>query len=233
MDRAFAFYTEVLGGTEIRISQNQDGGFDVTFVAPDKDIQDFLDTRQGEIRTALGDKLKKDVNVNVTYLKNAQVKLGKFKIPFGLDEMTGVTQNDYIYRSLGANYLAPARDIGGMVHGRFFKRGVNYWAGFFRHDGDNARSKKILGGDRTFAARLTARPFRRLARPAIGAIELGTAYADSVLSDDSFRLTRLGASRGRISAAGISVAAPRLESLLWLLSGVANGCIFRTDATSP
>jgi len=26
---------------------------------------------------------------------------------------------------------------------------LNYWAGFFQHDGDNARSKKIQGGDQT------------------------------------------------------------------------------------
>ena len=57
----------------------------------------------------------KDVNVNLTYMKNAQVQVGKFKVPFGLDQLTGVTHNDFVYRSLGANYLAPARDIG--VHG--------------------------------------------------------------------------------------------------------------------
>ena len=34
----------------------------------------------------------------------------------------------FVYRSLGASYLAPARDIGIMAHGRFFKRGLNYWA---------------------------------------------------------------------------------------------------------
>jgi hypothetical protein len=69
----------------------------------------------------------KDVNVNLTYLKRAQIRVGKFKIPFGLDELTGVTHNDFVYRSLGANYLAPARDIGVQVHGRLFKRGLSYW----------------------------------------------------------------------------------------------------------
>jgi phosphate-selective porin OprO/OprP len=136
----------------------------------------------------------KDVNVNLTYAKNAQVQIGKFKIPFGLDELTGVTQNDYIYRSLGANYLAPARDIGAVVHGRFFKRGLSYWGGLFKHDGDNARSKKIQGGDATFAARVTSAPFRRLASSPVGGMELGTAYTESALSDDSFRPNGL---RGR------------------------------------
>jgi phosphate-selective porin OprO/OprP len=135
----------------------------------------------------------KDVNVNVTYIKNAQIQIGKFKVPFGLDELTGVTHNDFIYRSQGANYLAPARDIGGMVHGRFFKRGLNYWAGVFKHDGDNARSKKIQGGDETVAARVTGTPFRKLS-PAFAGIHVGTAFAVTSLSDDSFRPNGL---RGR------------------------------------
>jgi phosphate-selective porin OprO/OprP len=125
----------------------------------------------------------KDVNVNVSYIDNAQIQVGKFKIPFGLDELTGVTHNDFIYRSLGATYLAPSRDIGVMVHGRFFKRGLSYWTGVFRHDGDNARSKKIQGGDETFAARIAATPFRRAGVPGL---ELGGAFTVSALSDDSF-----------------------------------------------
>jgi phosphate-selective porin OprO/OprP len=135
----------------------------------------------------------KDVYVNLSYINDAQIQIGKFKIPFGLDQMTGVTQNDYIYRSLGANYLAPSRDIGGMVHGRVFRRGLNYWAGVFRHDGDNARSKKIQGGDRTFAGRVSVTPLRRIV-PALRAVEIGTAYTTSELSDDSFRPNGL---RGR------------------------------------
>jgi phosphate-selective porin OprO/OprP len=136
----------------------------------------------------------KDVNVNLTYVKNAQIQIGKFKVPFGLDQLTGVTRNDFVYRSLGANYLAPARDIGGMVHGRFFKHGLNYWAGVFAHDGDNARSKKIQGGDETFAARVTGTPFRPMTASSIGALEIGSAFTISKLTDDSFRPNGL---RGR------------------------------------
>jgi len=135
----------------------------------------------------------KDVNVNLTFVKNAQVKIGKFKIPFGLDQLTGVTHNDFVYRSLGANYLAPARDIGLMVHGSFLKHGLQYWSGVFRHDGDNARSSKIDGGDETVAARMTGTPFRAIAH-GLGEIELGTAVTVSKLSDDSFRPNGL---RGR------------------------------------
>jgi phosphate-selective porin OprO and OprP len=136
----------------------------------------------------------KDVNVNLTYVKNAQIQIGKFKIPFGLDETTGVTHNDYVYRSLGASYLAPARDIGTMVHGSFRKHGVTYAAGAFMHDGDNARSKKIEGGDATGAGRLTVRPFQLSGVTTPGVIEIGASYALSKVTDDSFRPNGL---RGR------------------------------------
>jgi phosphate-selective porin len=135
----------------------------------------------------------KDVYLNVTSIKNAQVKIGKFKVPFGLDQLTGVTQNDFVYRSLGANYLDPARDIGVMVHGSFLRHGLEYSTGVFQHDGDNARSARIQGGDETFAARVTGTPFRRITRN-LGEVVLGTAFTQSALSDDSFRPNGL---RGR------------------------------------
>jgi len=133
----------------------------------------------------------KDVDINVDYIKNAQIQVGKFKIPFGLDQLTGVTHGDFVYRSLGANYLAPARDVGAMVHGRFFKHRLNYSSGVFRHDGDNAHSGKIQGGDTTFAARLTGVPFRRIE---LDTLQVGAAMTVSALSDDSFRPNGL---RGR------------------------------------
>jgi phosphate-selective porin len=99
-----------------------------------------------------------------------------------------------VYRSLGAIYLAPARDIGGMVHGRFFKRGLNYWTGAFVHDGDNARSKKIVGGDTTWAGRVTAKPLRLVPVRGGDTFEVGTSLAFTRVGDDSFRPNGL---RGR------------------------------------
>jgi phosphate-selective porin OprO/OprP len=136
----------------------------------------------------------KDVYVNLTYVKNAQVQIGKFKVPFGLDQLTGVTHNDFVYRSLGANYLAPGRDVGVQVHGSFWKHGLEYATGVFQHDGDNARSKKIEGGGTTFATRMAGTPFRHLSDSSIGGITMGSAFTISALSDDSFRPNGL---RGR------------------------------------
>lgn len=126
----------------------------------------------------------KDVYVNVNALKMAQLQAGKFKIPFGRDELTPAAQNDFVYRSLGARYLAPARDVGAMVHGRLFQRGLSYSVGVFAHDGEHARSSKMQGGDDTVAARVTVRPFRPIGS---GPLELGAAVVVSSLSNESFQ----------------------------------------------
>jgi len=126
-----------------------------------------------------------DVFVNATYARRAQLQAGRFKIPFGRDELTSIAQNDFVYRSLGAEYLAPARDTGLMMHGRLFNRGLSYAIGAFAHDGDHARSKRIQGGDFTAAFRVTGTPFRSIAR--LKGLELGTAFTASDVSADSFR----------------------------------------------
>ena len=125
----------------------------------------------------------KDVYVDANINDAVQVRAGKFKIPFGLEQLTGISNLDFVYRSLSANYLAPARDIGVAVHGRFFDRGLNYWAGVFKQDGENARSARIDGADETVAVRLTGTPFRSVA--ALKNAEIGGAMTVSALDNVS------------------------------------------------
>jgi len=134
----------------------------------------------------------KDAWVEANYTSAAQVRVGKFKIPFGLEQLTGISNLDFVYRSLSASYLAPARDVGVMVHGRFFDRGLNYSVGVFRQDGENARSSSIEGGDETAAVRVTGTPFRKA--HALERAEVGAAVAVSRLSAVSIRPNGL---RGR------------------------------------
>jgi len=126
----------------------------------------------------------KDVYLNVDYSDYARVRLGKFKIPFGLDQLTSITNLDFVYRTLAGSYLAPARDVGVMVYGDALDNRINYWGGMFRQDGENARSSRIVGGDRTGAARATLRPFRVQGRSLLDQLEIGSAVTVSALSND-------------------------------------------------
>jgi phosphate-selective porin len=136
----------------------------------------------------------KDVYVELNASDAFQARGGKFKVPYGLDQTSGETNLDFVYRSLGGDYLSPGRDIGGMVHGRFFKRGLNYWAGGFEHDGDNSRSTKTSGndevvvgeGDFTVAGRVTAAVFRKVGPAFLKEAELGGSFANSNVSDKGF-----------------------------------------------
>ena len=75
-------------------------------------------------------------------------------MPFGLDALTERrTTTTSIERSVRTIWRRDATS--GQWCGRFFKRGLSHWAGVFRHDGDNATSRKVQGGDQMVAARLT------------------------------------------------------------------------------
>lgn len=125
----------------------------------------------------------KDVYVDVNISTGFQVRAGRFKIPFGVEEMTGIVNLDFAYRPVGTSYLVPARDTGVELHGRFFGRRLNYWAGAFQHDGDNAKSKKIKGGDQTGVGRLMVAPFKTK-RAHLDNLEIGGAMTFTSVSDE-------------------------------------------------
>jgi phosphate-selective porin OprO/OprP len=123
----------------------------------------------------------RDVYVNFDYFDNFQILAGKFKIPFSMEQLTSPTDLDFVRRALIADDLAPARDQGVALHGRFFKRGVSYEAGVFRHDGENSESHTDIRGNTGYALRFNATPLRPLHLPLdLGKIEVGVA---TVISD--------------------------------------------------
>jgi phosphate-selective porin len=127
--------------------------------------------------------LWKDVYVDANITGAFQIRAGRFKIPFGGETLTGIANLDFIYRSLGSNYLTPSREVGAAVHGRVMGDAVNYWVGGFKHDGDNARSRKIKGADDTVAARVSVEAWNQSGGP--GILEISGGLARSNVSDES------------------------------------------------
>ena len=125
----------------------------------------------------------KDVYLDVDFGNAARVRLGKFKVPFGIDQLTSVANLDFVYRSLGSTNLAPARDTGVMLYGELGGGRFDYAVGGFRHDGDNARSRRIAGADETGAARFRAAPFQREGASLLDQLELGAAVTMSALAN--------------------------------------------------
>jgi phosphate-selective porin OprO and OprP len=161
---------------------------------PDEDIAAFDIARrrigiEGEIKNIfdfqvehelIGSDGWRDVFLNYKQFDYAQVIVGKFKLPFSLDENTSSTNLDFAHRSLAASFLAPGRDKGAQVHGRVAKRMLRYELGVFEHDGRNARTNdesRVTGGQ-TVAGRVRVEPFRHAKSPARD-FEVGVAFTAS------------------------------------------------------
>ena len=137
----------------------------------------------------------RDVYVNFHRLKFLQIMAGKFKIPFGLESLQGDSDKDFVYDARASAQLTPGRDIGIMFHGRLLNKGLGYYAGLFKHDGDGAEYKIVLdnpqplgletgylSGQRTLVGRLVGTPLRLLPVPEVfKKVEFGTAFTDSPL----------------------------------------------------
>src|SRR5439155_852851 len=88
--------------------------------------------------------------------KGFQFKVGKFKMPFGMEENTSSDRLDFVYRSQVTNYLAGARERGAMLHGKLLKgKRLGYQVGVFRFDGENSDIQGVPTAGRTYAARLS------------------------------------------------------------------------------
>jgi phosphate-selective porin OprO/OprP len=79
----------------------------------------------------------KDVFINWTTFDAFRVKAGRFKMPFGLEQNTSVSDLDFAYRTLGSVKIAPGRDTGVMAYGELLDGAFVYEAGVFDDDGDN------------------------------------------------------------------------------------------------
>ena len=130
----------------------------------------------------LGVREWRDVYLDYRQFKALQVRAGKFKLPFGLDENTSATGLDFVYRSRISARLAPGRDRGVAAHGRVFSDRISYEAGVFKNDGDNARpsnSARVFGA-RTTAVRLVLVPFRG-SKSALADFQAGVAFSGTTV----------------------------------------------------
>jgi phosphate-selective porin len=127
---------------------------------------------------------------------------GRFKIPFGRDQLTPIHALDFIKRSRLGDQLAPARDSGVMASWKIMPKRWRLAAGWFAGDGDNGKT-----GGATAAARLLfSVGGGKKSAGRWGRAEAGLAAASSRLTPglNSFRVrTSLGETWfSRIYAAG-------------------------------
>jgi phosphate-selective porin OprO and OprP len=152
-----------------------------------------------EVMKELADGPWRDVYVNVRPIPAAQVQVGKFKVPFSMDQLTARHSLDFIYRTLAGETLAPNRDKGVMVHGSVWNRFVRYQAGVFQGDGENTPSVEyppLRPGElpdspskRSAAGRLRIRPLAPFKLPKyFESLEFGASMMKSEIPEGANHL---------------------------------------------
>lgn len=84
------------------------------------------------------------------------LRIGQFKEPFSVEELTSARFIDFIQRS-PMNRLVPGRDIGFMFHGKTWEERLEYQLGVF--NGNGSHRSDDSNDDKDIAARLALKPF--------------------------------------------------------------------------
>ena len=106
-----------------------------------------------------------DIFVNWHQFPEAQIKVGQWKAPFGLEQLTPDTTLYLIERSLPTGALTPERQIGVQLWGKPFthfwpeqKDQLTYYAGIFNGNGRNITNND--NNEFMYVARLELMPFK-------------------------------------------------------------------------
>ena len=83
--------------------------------------------------------------LNYGFNKDAQVRLGRFKQPFSLEELTSSNNIDFMERSYN-NQLVPGKRLGAMLHGEPVK-GINYGVSVFQDGFNEITNEQALGSN--------------------------------------------------------------------------------------
>ena len=115
----------------------------------------YKDYYEGEVVADLTDSSATiDVaSLNIAWWKQAQFKMGIFKMPMNLEELTSSNNIDFMERSF-VNGLAPGKEVGAMIHGTPFS-GATYALAFSNGNG-KTRETDMREDGKDIIGRVTA-----------------------------------------------------------------------------
>ena len=116
-----------------------------------------------------------DAYANYKYNPALQFQAGKFKVPFGLEQLAQDRDILFNERSLVTD-LVPNRVVGFELHGDLFDGRAGYAAGIFNGTTDGANSGNVdFADNRAFAGRLFFQPFRKSSSTVLQGFGFGLA----------------------------------------------------------
>jgi len=115
----------------------------------------FLDHYEGEVVfNGTGSAPVLDVAyLNVAWWKPVQFRVGQFKMPFSMEQLTSSNNIDFIERSFVDAYI-PAKEIGAMVHGSPWK-GITYALATSNGRGQNGTENDVRVDNKDIIGRAT------------------------------------------------------------------------------
>lgn len=116
-----------------------------------------------------------DAYVDTSVLPFISFRVGQFKEPFSLEQVTPDKNVPFSERATGY-YLTPGRDVGLMAHASFWEDRINYGVGIFNGDGLD----DTVGGDSDspeVTGRVVYAPFRNMGVPLWHWLQIGGSYS--------------------------------------------------------
>jgi phosphate-selective porin OprO and OprP len=110
-----------------------------------------------KLETDLNGATLKDAYVAFNFGPAFNLRLGQFKVPLGLEELTADVSVPFVERSIVTETIVPGRDFGAMAYGKLFDGVVGYQVGIFNGNGDNTAD---TNNSKDVAGRLILKPLR-------------------------------------------------------------------------
>lgn len=116
-----------------------------------------------------------DAYLQLNYLPWAQIRVGKFKPPIGLERLQSDDDTSFAERGL-PTLLVPQRDLGFQIGADLFQRRVSYQVGVFNGVPDGSiGNDTAVNSHRDYAGRLFLTPFEPNRKSALRGLGLGFA----------------------------------------------------------
>ena len=161
-----------------------------------------------------GNTVLQDAWVDFKYWKAAQLRVGKFKSPVGLERLQSDPSAQFIETALSTN-LVPNRDIGADLHGELFDGALTYDLGVFNGVTDNGSWDGDIHDDKEFAGRIFALPFKNSNNDYLNGLGIGIGTSAGTAHGSTLPTYRSGGQQSIFSyspAAGTVLAdGPRLR----------------------
>lgn len=122
-----------------------------------------------------------DIFIDGKFSDLINLRIGKFKSPFGLERLQSATALAFNERAFPTN-LSPNREIGAQLFGEFLNRTTEYQIGLFSGAVDNSSGLRdsIIYSNHSgvdFVSRIFSHPFYHSELPILNGLGMGIAYS--------------------------------------------------------